>query len=412
MNSIYLIKIFNLIGLMYVPLNFVFGLMGYNNTNGLIYVWLCFIGFSINHFLREKSKLLFLSVIILFLPLITAKSISTLVFLLIYCCLTIVLVVRSMSNVRYEIELYMFKKGIFFCLGTCIVSIFFGAVDIFTSFSAYYVIIYLVSSILLLRNLRLAQYTEYSKKARRINNRYSIFIVIVSFILSVDYVRETVVRIIKNVYLYISQLFLYLFSWLIVGISNGIFIILKALIGKAGRNTQKIDVNVENNILDSILIEEGEPLLSKLINNTLFKNIVNAFLIFLVVYIIVRLLRGYGKKEIKNEEYSEEKEFILRSKEGDKRLKNRILNLIKPRSNEDKIRQYYQKYMIKCLDENIEIKAADTTEEIRNKSLKIFDKTIINSMRNIYIKIRYGEEKISRETVKEMARYYANTKKQ
>lgn len=414
LNSIYLIKTLNLIALIFIPLNYVLGVFGYSNMNGLIYLWLCFIGFLLNHFYKKKSKLVYVLAIFLFLPLITAKSIDELIYLIIYCIITIPMIIKGMSVVRYDNELDIFRKGIYLCLGTCIVSFFIGGIHIFTDFSAYYVIIYLVSSVILLRNLRFEEYNMDNKEGRKINNRYSIIIVISSAILSIAYVREIVVKIIKNSYIYIIDLFMYLFAWLFLGIGYLMSIVYNALISlikKSGIKTQGLESIMQNKKIKSPEVEEGKVLIDKLLNNQIFKIAVKAIVILLIVYIILRIFRGLINSERKNEEYLEEKEFILKSKEIDKTSKNKIFDFIRPRSNEEKIRRYYQKYIKKCLDKNIEIKEIDTTEEIRNKSESKFNPKIIDNIRNIYIKIRYGKKEASKETVKEMGGYYTNIKK-
>lgn len=411
MNSIYLIKTINLLGLIFVPLSYIFGIFGYNIKNGLIYLWLCPIGFSINYFHRQKSKLIFPAVIVLFLPLLAAKSTVEIICLAVYGITAILVILKGMGVVRYDIELDIFRKGIYLCLGTCIVSLVMSTLNIFISLSSYYVIVYLVSSVILLRNLRFIEYNRDSREGRRINNRYSIIIVILSSILCLSNVREIVIRIIKNSYLYIVDLFMHIFAWLFIGIGYLMTVVyntLTALIEKAALNTQGLKQKVPNNKINSLQTKEGELLIDKIFNNQIFKIAVHAFIILLAVYIIMKIFKGIVNSQNESEEYSEEKEFMISSKEPDKKLKNRILDFMRHRSNDEKIRHYYQKYIKKCIDKDIEINETDTTEEIRDKSRNKFNKTIIDGIRNIYIKIRYGEKEASSETVREMADYYTN----
>lgn len=202
---------------------------------------------------------------------------------------------------------------------------------------------------------------------------------------------------------------MHIFAWLFIGIGylmTVAFNALTALIEKAGLNTQGLKQKMPNNKIDSLQTKEGELLIDKILNNQIFKIAAHAFIILLAVYIIMKIFKGIVNSENESEEYSEEKEFMVSSKEEDKKLKNRILDFMRHRSNDEKIRHYYQKYIKKCIDEDIEINETDTTEEIRDKSKDKFNKTIIDSIRNIYIKIRYGEKEASRETVREMADYY------
>ena len=116
--------------------------------------------------------------------------------------------------------------------------------------------------------------------------------------------------------------------------------------------------------------------------------------------------------ESEQDEYTEEKELILRKEETAKRAKKDFFNFLKPKNYNEQVRLYYQKYMRKCIDRDVEITEMDTTEEINNKSQIRFDKNIIDDIRNIYIKIRYGEKESTKEIVKEMGEYYKEIKKQ
>lgn len=415
MNSIYLIKTLNLIALIFIPLNFIFGVLGYKSGNGMLYLWLCFIGFLINHFHKKKSMLKFLFVFLILLPLITARSTAELIYLITYCMITIASIVKGLDVVKYDTELDLFRKALFLCLGILIVSFILGCIRIFADSSAHYAVIYLVASILLLRNLRFMEYNKDSREGSKINNRYSIAIVIFSLLLSTSYIRELMVKFIKNSYLYIMNLFMNLFAWFFVGIGYLASIAANALIAlikKLGANTKVLESIMQNNNVIKPEAEQGEVLVDKLLNNQIFRIVTRGFVILLVVYIILRLLRGMMDRRSEHEDYSEEKEFVLRSNKADKKVKNKIFDFLRPRGNEEKIRQYYQKYIKRCMDKNIDIKEIDTTEEIRNKSANEFDKKIIDGMRSIYIKIRYGEKKASIESVKEMGDFYTSIRKQ
>lgn len=415
MNSIYLIKSFNLIGLLLIPLNYIFGAFGYQNKNGLIYFWLCIIGFILNYFYRRKSKILFLVIGILFMPLLTAQSIDQLIYLAIYCITAILVIIKGMSVVRYDIESEIFRRGLYLCLGTFIFSLILGSNNIFISLSSYYVVIYLVSSVILLRNLRFLEYNRDSMEGRRINNRNSIIIVLFSGVLSISNVTVILIGIIKSAYLYIADLFMHMFAWIFIGIGyliSAAIDVLTALIKKLGSNTQELEPVLQDSNINLPQVKKGEVLIDKLLNNAVFQVTVRVFVILLTVYITLRLFSGLMNRESENEEYSEEKEFIINTKSGDNSLKSRFFDFMKPRSNEEKVRQYYRKYIKRCLDKDIEINEMDTTEEIRNKSQKKFEKTIINNIRNVYIKIRYGEKGASKETVKEMGEYYNAIRKQ
>lgn len=409
MSSIYLIKIFNLIGLILVPLNYIFGFIGFSGINGFIYIWSCLMGFVVSYLHNKKSKLIVIAAIVSYLPAVTSKSINDLLYMIIFFSLIILLIIRTLGTVSYIVELDVFRRGLILCIGTFVLSIILDDIGNFAAFSGYFVIIYLTTSILLLRNLRLAEFTKNSREARKINSRYSIIIVLLTFILSSEYVRVVLVKTIKNAYDHIMKLFFYLFSWLFTGIYYVIANALNRLLSKVEMKEPKLQASGEGDILFS---NNGRSLAEQLQNNEILKVIVNVLVILFAAYIIMRFFKKYTNRNIKKEEYFEEKEFVLNHREARKKLKDRILSLIKPKSSEEKIRQYYLRYMSRCQDKHIELRETDTTEDIRNKSRGRFDEALIVSIRNIYIKIRYGEEKASREEVRDMAGYLENIKKQ
>lgn len=353
-------------------------------------------------------------ILILFFILITSGSIEELIYLAVYCIMTILVIFRGMSVIKYDAELDIFRKGIYICIVTFIVSFILGGIQLFSIYSAYYVIIYLVTSILVLRNLRFIEYNKDSREGKRINNRYSMLIVVFSFILSISYVREVVIKIIKNSYLYITELFMYLFSWLFLGVGYLVsiaFNAIMALIKKFGINTQGLESISLANKIKSPITEEGEVLIDKLLNSQIFTIIIKAFVILLVAYIIMRLFKGVFNNESVQEEYWEEKEFILGSEEQGKYHRKRLFEFLKPKNSNEQIRLYYQKYLRTCIDRGIEITERDTTEEISNKSRIKFDIKLIDGIRNVYIKVRYGEKESTKEMVREMEEYVKKTKK-
>lgn len=413
MNLIYLIKIINLIALIFVPFNFVFGVFGYSNRSGLIYLWLCIMGFIINYFNKKKTRLTVITGVVLFAPLIIAKSNLQLIYLGANCIMTMLVVLKGMNTIKYDLELDIFRKGVYICIGVFILSLF-GGIHLFNSYSAYYVIIYLVSSILLLRDIRFMEYNKESMEGKRINYRHSIFIVLISITLSISNVREIVVKIIKTFYNFIINIFMYLFSWLFIGIGYLISIlsnIISDLIKSAGVEPKGEELK---GLSEKIVLprSESEVLALKVLTNPWFKIFLKIFVIAIIGFILFKIFSSMVNRENDEEDYSEEKEFISRVDRANRKTSKKFFDFIKPRSSNDQIRRYYQKYMKKCIDNGIEISECDTTEEIGNKSRKRFDNTIIQGIRDIYIKIRYGEKDATKEIAKEMAEYYNNIKKQ
>jgi hypothetical protein len=59
-----------------------------------------------------------------------------------------------------------------------------------------------------------------------------------------------------------------------------------------------------------------------------------------------------------------------------------------------------------CKEKEIGLKESDTTLDIYAKSRDFFNKNVLPRMREIYIKVRYGFENPSSETVREFLSLY------
>jgi hypothetical protein len=218
-----------------------------------------------------------------------------------------------------------------------------------------------------------------------------------------------VAKIIRNSYLYITELFMYLFSWFFLGVGYLMSIAFNAIMALI--KNQGSEFIFQPNKTKLPMTKEGDVLIDKLLNSQIFNIIIRAFVILLVAYIIIKLFNGLANNESVQEEYLEEKEFILRSEDQGKYHRRGLFEFLKPKNSNEQIRFYYQKYLRNCMDKGIEITERDTTEEISNKSQIKFDKKLIDNIRNIYIKIRYGEKESTKEMAREMGEYVKRIKR-
>jgi hypothetical protein len=214
--------------LIFVPLNLMYSPENVGN-NGLIYMWLCAAAFSINALKRRKSKLFLLPAACVFLSLLFAKVLDDYIYIGAFSIIACYLGIWGIKSINYDTEYEILRKGIVLCAGTLFMSIITTNIVLFNKFSAQFIIIFLVSSVLLLRTLRNIQYNGDSSEARKINNRYSILIIVLSAILSISYVREIVVNAVKYSFSLVTEGFMWLFSWFFLGIGYVLAIASKAL---------------------------------------------------------------------------------------------------------------------------------------------------------------------------------------
>jgi hypothetical protein len=306
-------------------------------------MWLCAAAFAANALRRRKSKLFLLPALCIFLILFLAKSLDDYIYMGAFSIIAFYLGVWGIKGINYDTEYEILRRGIILCAATFFISVVSSNINLFNKNSAQYIIIFLVSSVLLLRTLRYSQYNSDSSEARKINNRYSIMIILLSAVLSISYVREIVVKAVKYTYNFIVEGFMWLFSWLFLGIGYILAIAQNALarlIARINRQWPQLFQNV--NPPKDVETPEVEEIRKALFDNVVINVILKVVIIFIILYIIIRILRYFAAKSKDEGQYFEEREFITKSSaEGQNPLK-KLFSFLKPKNNNEHIRLYYQ----------------------------------------------------------------------
>jgi len=272
-------------------------------------------------------------------------------------------------------------------------------------------LLYFVTTVFLLRILRSLEYKPEDKKIISINIRYAFLFIILSFSLSVPFIRD------KLFYAF-NFLFSLLF-WGFTSLISVVFIIVAYIGGKIAyyilsflassdvlSRTMGREVKLSPILKDiTRLLRERPNIQSDFLDNVLrisYYILVIGGVIFIIFWIL-RRVRNSAKRE---ENYIEEKEFILPSINPIQKL----FSLFRG-SNLGVIREYYRKYLLESREKGVEINPSDTTFDIYNKTLYIFDSNATKRMRDIYIRVRYGLENISSELSKEFISLYESLHK-
>lgn len=377
MNLVFLTKVLNLVSLIFIPCSYFFSILGFDNKSGILYVWLCICGFLINYLNKKKSKLFIIPSIAIFAPIVLSKNYTDALCIGFYGFVVIVLVLKGMNYLKYTVELDMFRKGLFIIGGTFVISLM-GGIGLFTTYSTSYILIYLVSAILLLRNLRFYEYNTEKLEGTKVNRVSSVLLIVAAFVLSLESVRNAVVEIIKKTYLFIIDKLLYLTSWLIIWLGNILGTIITSIINfirkLLGYNQVEFFKNSPLNIFKPKQ-DDNKALINNLIENKYFIIIMKVLIIVVIALILIKLLKGLVNSQSNTEDYIEEKEYI--SKEGvDEKPRRNIFEFLKPKTDSQKIRLLYQKYMHVCINNDINLSETDTTEDINLKSKSILVKII------------------------------------
>jgi hypothetical protein len=126
----------------------------------------------------------------------------------------------------------------------------------------------------------------------------------------------------------------------------------------------------------------------------------------IILYVVIRMLKPKYKPSKFQEDYKESKEKINQAGSGEEGFAKKFSTLLKPKGPAEYIRFYYRKYLLMSIKKDIDITKKDTTLEIKQKTEKLFSRDVLDNMRNIYIKVRYGEHEADKSVSKEFRKYY------
>lgn len=262
-------------------------------------------------------------------------------------------------------------------------------------------IIYFVVSVLLLRTLRYLEYKIEDKRIVSVNFRYAVGVLVVATLLSIPVIRENIFWVSGRIFsfLYFSFVTLigvifiiigYVLSWIFYFIVR--FMADKGLIGRVNVGEFELNSNLSKFLR---LLWERSNVQSKLIDQLL---IISFYVIIIgvVVLILVWILRRVYVTYRKEENYIEEKEFLL-----PKINPIEIIKRIIKRESLGIIREYYRKYLLESKKQGVDLRISDTSYDVYEKTCSIFDSNVLKRVREIYINVRYGLVEVSSEINKE-----------
>lgn len=419
------LKIISNISLVFGIFGFLLSSIGiFSNTelynSELLYIWLILTSFLIYRASSRKIFTILLSVLP-FLPILLIRDTLDIIFISIVGLYNLYLLSRIIKRLTYGSSVEEFERVIPMVIIITIISVavslaFPDKAMIYNRSVLPYFVVYLVSTIILLRTLR---YIEYSSTENRDMNKvnlvYSISIIIISFLLSLPMVRTILWRGISVGFTYVISGFLMGLAWLVFGILY-LFDKLVSLLGRffkpVKRELPEIKMDeLTKRIFDMARTEEGREFVERKANtsntNQILIIILSIVIILILAYIVYTLFKKYeSRRKPKEEDYIETKEFITIKKEDGSSVLKKILEKLKPKDPVEKIRLYYKKYLLMCKEKEIELRESDTTLDIYSKSRDFFNREVLPRIREIYIRVRYGLENPSNKTVKEFIALY------
>lgn len=369
-----------------------------------IFIWTVLVSlvFSIVY---EKNKISRIFILLISGPLIFFKASSSLYFFLIILVILYFYLTRSLLKGSYRDYSYSFKKSIGFIFILLLIFSIPGDLNKSLYYILPFIIIYLLSTLILIRTLRHLDSNMDINLVKKINRKYLIIITITSFLVSIDKLRGFVFLNVKNIYNFIVDIFIKILYLILYYPLNILFYYIvkffNFLLSKFG-SYEEIPLGMFGPGINEFTSEEYLPR-----DVPFLDNILQIIFLISICYIIYRIIKKSGERKIKNLDYTVEREFIKGFR--DKQIKNRIF---KPKNLQEQIRYYYRKYLFRLKSNDIIIKDSNTSLEINENAKYKYNEGTIDELRDAYVSVRYGDKEVTKEDIKTIEKLYKEIKSQ
>lgn len=381
MNLIYITSALNRAAFVFYIL---FALININNIYWLfLYSSVVLAVLSIN---KINKIMLFIFIL---LPTLFLKDTQPSVFLL----AASIIFLRLYRDYNTLIDYYFFKD--FFItankvLGVATIIHIFIYLEIssFSSIASSFLIIYITTSILLLRILRVIE-IEKDTTLTKFNLIFICSILVAAISLSTPFIRNFIFRILYIVYYYLTLILAYTIAYIVFGAIR----LFKFIFGdiKLNLNLNNIPQNQsKTNDMLNLANQNKSSLIEAIFNSPYVDLTIKVILFLVLIKIILSIIKSISKSSIEREEYIEHKEFIKIGKTKKPRRKYDLNDEI------EYIRYKYQRFLKSIKKSKIQIVPSDTSLDVNNK-IKGKTNFNINGIRELYIKARYGGIRVDKE---------------
>lgn len=380
--------------------SFIFSILTYAipyNTMGnysMVFVMSIFATY-LGFLLKEKNKFYYIVGLLLLPSLFFLREEGSIIFLIALIAFIYFIIIRYTGLLSYGHFMDSFKSGFKFYIFMVLLSFFTGTTSFINNISGFFMVIYFITSVILLRSLRHLENNQNMDRINKQNTIYSILIVVFSVLFTIEGLFKFIVNGIKHIYNLLADLFFKAFYWLFMAagyISMFLVEFFKKVFGGQEVKPEEAKENADDimEILKNQKPKEIPPILMLIIDWT-----IRILIISFIIYIVVKMFKRTVSKVHVKEEYIEEREFIKKVEKKEKKKRK----IFKPRGEKAQIRYYYRKFLNRCIKDDIPISNRDTTEEINKKALNNYNKEPLVNLRNTYVEVRYGEKEVDKDII-------------
>lgn len=242
-----------------------------------------------------------------------------------------------------------------------------------------FMLLYFFSTIILTTSLRHRQAGLDEKKTRRNIMLYLSITSVLSVVASIVELREAFLSTLKLIYggiLGILYYVVYPIAYVGFWVMNKVIGLLKKLPAGEEQEEQALE-----SFTDAFQESVGE------IRSTPFLNVLIPFILLLVIlFLIVRFMRGRKGNKTHELPFEEVREFILDERDKGRRKRRERF----PEDPKEQIRYFYRKYL-REIGKHTKIEKSDTSFIVEEKGKAYFRKS--SEIRDIYTSLRYTEKK-------------------
>ncbi len=397
MIEIILLELLSLVSFLYALILLFFTFPSMNQV-AAIFMWTVFSSLIIS-LLISKSKWYNILVLLLLAPLLIFKGWNFIFLILTSSIIIFIYILSSMQVGKYLEYVSMFKKSIVLYISLFYIKVLSTQFSWFLGEGTIFLIIYLLSSIVLIRSIRHLDTNMDNTMIRNSNRKYLFGIILVFLVGTFDTLKEALYRLgvkIFELVEYILYILLYPLNkflfWFFALFQDPDFVPEEVLIG-------------DNAAVDGVITaDQVETFAEYTKNNFLILKIISGVILFIVViYILYKLLLKTGDKNYIGVEYTEHREYI----KDEKKKKRKLFGERYPKDSNGQIRYYYRKYLEKLNKIDIEILKQDTSLDVSAKAREEFG-TEVEEIREIYINSRYKTDEANKDHVEKIKSLYNN----